>query len=441
MIPIISRLELADYFRLAYALFILFVDRFLRLLWPFISPYVDTMYKRDKRDLFVLLKDTCELVEHFGHSCEEHIVFTADGQFLTLFKVPPKEPCGRPPVLLLHGAMLCSDIWLIHRDEQKNLPLYLAANGYEVWLGNRRGNKYCGKHKLMKPRNENFWDWSLDDVALFDLPAMVDKVLSQHSRGMRCIVIGFSQGSAELMAALSLVPELNEKVGLAVGLAAMTRPSFTSTGPSVISALIHGPPQLLYLLFGRKMMLSSVLFWMEALPPHMYVQMIDFFLALLFGWDCKNIDVSDRRHMYMKLYSYSSVKSISHWFQMARTGRFQMFDDSANANISRRPGHVPLAYPLKQIKAPVVLFSGQRDTLADHKYTRSRLGDSLHEDIVIPEYEHLDFLMSRDVDTVLFPKILQVLAKCKTASISPKALSNGVGSPRSPRRSSDMTVY
>ena len=145
--------------------------------------------------------------------------------------------------------------------------------------------------------------------------------------------------------------------------------------------------------------------------------------------------------MYMKLYSYSSVKSISHWFQMARTGRFQMFDDSANANISRRPGHVPLAYPLKQIKAPVVLFSGQRDTLADHKYTRSRLGDSLHEDIVIPEYEHLDFLMSRDVDTVLFPKILQVLAKCKTASISPKALSNGVGSPRSPRRSSDMTVY
>lgn len=439
MIPIISRLEPTDYFRLAYALIILFVDRFLRLFWPFISPYVECMYKRDKKDLFVLLKDTCELIDHFGYSCEEHIIFTADGQLLTLFRVLPKENSGtgKPPVLLLHGAMLSSDIWLIHREEEKNLPLYLAANGYEVWLGNRRGNKYCGKHKTLKPRNPDFWDWSLDEVALFDIPAMVDKILSCHSRGMRCMVIGFSQGSAELMAGLSLLPELNDKIGLAVGLAAMTRPSFTKNGPSIISSFVHGPPQLLYLLFGRKMILSSVLFWMEALPAHIYAQMIDFFLSLLFGWDCKNINVHDRRHMYMKLYSYSSVKTVAHWFQMARTGRFQMFDESANDNISRRQGHVPLAYPLQQIKTPVVTFQGQRDTLADPRYTRSRLGRALLEEIVISDYEHLDFLMAHNVDQVVFPKVLQVLSKCKIAA-SPKTTTNGL---RSPRNSSDMSIF
>jgi lysosomal acid lipase/cholesteryl ester hydrolase len=437
MIPIVSRLELADYFRLAYALIILAINRILLFVWPVISPYIDSLYRRDRKDLFVMLQDTCDLIKHFGHSCEEHVLFTEDGQLLTLFKIAPRETSGRPPVLFLHGAMLSSDIWLIHRDEGKNLPLFLAANGYEVWLGNRRGNKYCGKHKSHGPGKADFWNWSLDEVALFDIPAMVGRVLSEYGKGMKCIIIGFSQGSAELMASLSLLPELNEKVGLAVGLAAITRPSSTLSGPSIISALIHGPPQLLSLIFGNKMMLASVLFWMDALPAPVYVKMIDSFLSLLFGWTCANIEYEDRLHMYMKLYSYSSVKAIAHWFQMARSGRFQMFDESSSHAGSGRPGHLPLAYPLRQIKSPLVLFNGEQDTLSDPAYTRSCLGDCLTEEIVIPLYEHLDFLMARNVDTAVFPRLLQILSKCKTVV---KAVPNGVGSPRSPRRTSELSV-
>jgi lysosomal acid lipase/cholesteryl ester hydrolase len=354
-----------------------------------------------------------------------------------LFKILAKgtgDP--KPPILMLHGAMLSSDIWMVHREAESNLPIWLAGLGYDVWLGNRRGNKYCSKHSRFRTLDPAFWDWSMDEVALYDIPCLLKVVLRNYPKGTRCIVIGFSQGSAELFASLALSPEVNCQVGLAIGLAAMTRPASSMSGPSLVSALIHGPPQLLYLLFGRKSMLSSVLFWMEALPGRVYSNMIDWFLQLLFGWNCRNIAIHDRSHMYLKLYSYCSVKCIAHWFQMARSGRFQMFDEGAmEVGIagSRRPGHVPPAFPLKQISAPVVLFAGARDSMADHEYTQHVLRHCVVESIVIDDYEHLDFLMARNVRHALFPSLERVLSRIKFKK--PSSTSNGVS-----RRSSDLSV-
>jgi lysosomal acid lipase/cholesteryl ester hydrolase len=412
--PIVGRLDLYDYIRLAYALLILIADKLLRVLWPIVP---SLRQPKKERDRFLQLRDTAEMVEFFGYTVEEHIGFTSDGHMLMLFKIPSRNTSdAKPPILMLHGAMLSSDIWMVHREADSNLPLWLASLGYDVWLGNRRGNKYCAKHCRFRTLDPNFWDWSMDEVALYDIPCLLKSVLRNYPKGAKCVVIGFSQGSAELFASLALIPEVNSQVGLAIGLAAMTRPAASMSGPSIISALIHGPPQLLYLLFGRRSMLSSVLFWMEALPSRLYSNMIDGFLQLLFGWNCKNISKNNRRHMYMKLYSYCSVKCIAHWFQMARARRFQMFDEGAmEAGIvgTRRPGHVPPAFPLKQIRSPIVLFSGERDSLADHEYTQQVLKHCVVEDIVIEDFEHLDFLMADNVREALFPSLERVLSRIK----------------------------
>ena len=52
------------------------------------------------------------------------------------------------PVLLMHGLLDCSASWFLHADKylslhsrSKSLPYILAAEGYEVWVGNNRGNR------------------------------------------------------------------------------------------------------------------------------------------------------------------------------------------------------------------------------------------------------------------------------------------------------------
>ena len=57
----------------------------------------------------------------------------------------------------------------------------LSSAGYDVWLGNNRGNKYSRQHKFLDPDKDKvqFWDFSWHEMGVSDLPAMIDYVLNQ----------------------------------------------------------------------------------------------------------------------------------------------------------------------------------------------------------------------------------------------------------------------
>jgi lysosomal acid lipase/cholesteryl ester hydrolase len=84
------------------------------------------------------------------------------------------ENNDKSPVLLMHGCMMSSEVWVCLRSSKKCLPLVLADAGYDVWLGNVRGNKYCQKHVNWTPSQNEFWDFSLDEIVMHDIPAIVD---------------------------------------------------------------------------------------------------------------------------------------------------------------------------------------------------------------------------------------------------------------------------
>jgi len=78
--------------------------------------------------------------------------------------------------------------------------------------------------------------------------------------------------------------------------------------------LISASPDIIYLLFGRKSLIPSAVYWKAMLPRPAFVQLIDACLNFLFSWKTKMID--HKAVFYGHLYSYTSVKSVVQWFQV-----------------------------------------------------------------------------------------------------------------------------
>jgi pimeloyl-ACP methyl ester carboxylesterase len=89
--------------------------------------------------------------------------------------------------------------------------------GYDVWMGNVRGNRYALEHTTLNPSESAFWDFSWDEHALIDLPSMVDYILETTST-TKLSYVGHSQGTTIMFAAMSAVPTLRSKINLFVAL-------------------------------------------------------------------------------------------------------------------------------------------------------------------------------------------------------------------------------
>lgn len=277
---------------------------------------------------------------------------------------------------------------------------------FDVWFANRRANKYSSRQLGASVHSDSFWDHCIDQTALQDIPQLVQYVLdiTEHSR---LIYLGFSQGTAEGLAAVALKHGLNNRIAALVCLAPLARPKIIPN--QLVQNLIHTSPSLLFLLFGRREFLSVTDFWREVLSPAAYVRLLDFAMWWLLGWRNENIDPSDKTVLYPHLYSYTSTKMIVHWFQVMRRSRFQMFDEDSGLG---GVGHIPPSIPIAQIRTPIILFSGGADTLADENYIMERCHSNILEHHHIPHYGHLDFLWARDLKEVFLPLLHKSLHRC-----------------------------
>ena len=57
-------------------------------------------------------------------------------------------------------------------------PAFIMADlGYDVWLGNNRGNIYGQQHLNYTLHSAEFWDFDFETMGIEDLPTIINYVL------------------------------------------------------------------------------------------------------------------------------------------------------------------------------------------------------------------------------------------------------------------------
>lgn len=94
---------------------------------------------------------------------------------------------------------------------EKSAAYKFADAGYDVWIGNARGNTYSRHHITMDPNDPKFWDFSWHEIGVYDIPATIDYILQQTNQ-TKLSYVGHSQGVTAFYVTLAELPEYNDKI-------------------------------------------------------------------------------------------------------------------------------------------------------------------------------------------------------------------------------------
>lgn len=62
----------------------------------------------------------------------------------------------------------------------------------------------------------------------------------------------------------------------------------------IVDSLVKASPEVLFLAFGRRSILSSATMWQAILYPPIFVRILDLSLSFLFDWSGKNISLEQK---------------------------------------------------------------------------------------------------------------------------------------------------
>ena len=182
----------------------------------FLRPSItqNTFIKDNQNDYFV--DKQCPL-SHFRllfdenkYYIEEHAITTKDGYLLIVFRIrlnytnqlsEENKKNINQPIVLMHGLEVDSDAWFLNEID-KSLGHHLVDLGYDVWAPNNRGNKYSRSHINKNITKDQFYDFSFQEMGLYDVPAIYDSIFSKYEdQSKKIIYIGESQGATEFFVA------------------------------------------------------------------------------------------------------------------------------------------------------------------------------------------------------------------------------------------------
>nr|XP_020634261.1 putative lysosomal acid lipase/cholesteryl ester hydrolase [Pogona vitticeps] len=359
-----------------------------------------------------------EIISFRGYPSEEYEVVTEDGYILTVNRIPHgkssqlnKDP--KPVVFLQHGVLADGSNWVTNLD-YNSLGFILADAGYDVWIGNSRGNTWSLRHINYTVKDEAFWKFSYDEMAKYDLPASINFILDKTGQ-KQIFYVGHSQGTTTGFIAFSTLPQLAKKIKMFFGLGPVATIKF-STSPLVKFSIF--PTLLLKEVFGTKEFFpqNSIVRWLAThFCDHFFLDDLCGNVFFLFcGFNEQNLNMSRVDVYSTHCPAGTSVQNMLHWRQSAKSGEFKAYDwGSKKENMAHYNQSTPPYYKVKEMTVPTALWTGGHDWLADSKDAALLLTQvpNLVYYKNIPEWEHLDFIWGLDAPQRVYKEIIQLMQR------------------------------
>ncbi|XP_054155986.1 uncharacterized protein LOC128954432 [Oppia nitens] len=387
-------------------------------------------------------RNTSEIVKSRGFQSETHYVETADGYHLTVIRIVNPYVRNRlllKPILLQHGFQCSSDTWLIasmgqltregryvedwmtatnngHNKVGNSLGFVLAANGYDVWLANMRGNRYSLNHTSYISDDTEFWRFSIDEMIEYDLPAMIEYIKKQTKKD-EIGYIGHSQGTYMMFSLLATQPHYSDTIKPFIAISPVP---YMGNATSLLVKL----GQYVYPLLRR----SETSFLLVERPLKFYAKLCDTtywaqvvchrIFYLLLGFQSSQWNMTRTGVYISNIPSGSSSWNAAHLLQSSRSNRPERYNHwDSRDNERQYNSDVPLAYDMEAINSTdIALIYTANDWLNhvdDVRLLKDHLKVKLLDDYLVPDstWNHMELLMGTGAGQYVNVRVLDLLAK------------------------------
>ena len=357
---------------------------------------------------------TMEMAKYWGYPIEEHLITTADGFILKVFRIPGRQGESlefakskkRQPVIFQHG-ITCSTDNLLDAGEHSQ-PYTVADAGYDVWLINIRGNRYSRDHLTYDKDDPRYWDFETEKVARYDQKAYWEYIMNITGY-TKLASVAHSQGVTQMFVAMILEPEYySQHLSTFVGQSPIYDMRHTTSVPLIIASYID-----LFLLL-EKLNIRGILQHSKTMA-HVFVLLskIEWFknfgIHLVADYYAASVKEERSEVLFSHYPSGSSSKNFRHIMQLIKYGfvkyREKLSDKLEYYDMSKIPKDISMA-----------LMVGTADRLATVTDTRALKSLLLNNSVNLKFYKeyqdlgHLSVLVPNDTllqytyDTVRFLK-------------------------------------
>jgi len=329
-----------------------------------------------------------EIINHWGYPVEEINAITDDGYILTMHRIPYGKDgpsANRPVIFLQHGLEDSSASWVINLPSQ-SAGFMFADAGFDVWIGNMRGNTYSRDHVSLDPKSHEFWKFSFDEMVKYDLDTQINTALKMTNQ-TSLYYVGHSQGTLTMFSKLSRDPNFHQKIKKFFALAPVGTVKHIRGMLEVLAHVLYEEIKMFHFLFGDgEFMPTGKLFTLiseyvcESYPGG---EFCDNLVMLLMGVDSNQLNVTRTPVFMSHIPAGTSTLNVMHWVQMVRSGILCEYDYGKWDNRKYYGQDKPPVYDLATDNAEIYLFWSPADWLADEKDIEQYLIPTLQKQYVV----------------------------------------------------------
>nr|CAD7413228.1 unnamed protein product [Timema cristinae] len=327
------------------------------------------------------------------------------------------------------SPVYCENSSLDHVHPEEGYTGYILADaGFDVWLGNYRGNSYSNQHISLDTDSADYWDFSWHENGFYDLPAMIDHIRSQTGQD-KIYYIGHSMGTTGFYVMGSMRPEYNDKIRAMFSLAPIAYMShMTSPFLQLISKYIT-ELQILRGLIGLNEFSPNSEFLAEAgqltCSDEAPTQSVCGNVVFLFtGFDSQQLNEIVKWSIFFQTMlpvilghtpAGASTRQIIHYGQEVKSGYFRQYDHGSVENLLKYGSLNPPDYDLSKVTAPVSLHYSNNDWLAsltDVDELYSELPNVIGKFLVpLDQFNHIDYMWAIDAKTLVYDTVISIMSQ------------------------------